>query len=220
MIYNILATGSSGNATIIEDSILIDCGVSFKTLEPYYKKLKLVLLTHIHSDHFNKTTIRTLASNRPTLRFGCCKWLVNDLIECGVSLNNIDVYEIGLKYNYKAFQLIPIKLYHDVPNCGYRLFINDYKVLYATDTRTLEGIVAKDYDLYLVEGNYSDDEIEQRIQKKIENDSFVFEHRVKNSHLSIEQCNNFLIENMGNNSSYIYMHQHIEKGINTNEEHQ
>jgi phosphoribosyl 1,2-cyclic phosphodiesterase len=220
MNYNILETGSKGNATIIENHILIDCGIPFKKLEPYYKNLKLILLTHIHTDHFNKATIKKLAAERPTLRFGCCKWLINDLVKCGVSLNNIDVYEIGLKYNYKAFQLIPVKLYHDVENCGYRLFINGYKILYATDTRTLEGIVAKDYDLYLVEGNHFESEIEEKIKNKIENNEFAYEIRAKNNHLSVEQCNNWLIENMGDNSSYIYMHQHIEKGANTNEEYQ
>ena len=47
--YNISSTGSDGNATILEDFVLIDCGVPYKALEPYVTKLKLVLLTHIHS---------------------------------------------------------------------------------------------------------------------------------------------------------------------------
>ena len=50
--YNIISTGSDGNATILEDFVLVDCGVPYKALEPYVPKLKLVLLTHIHSDHF------------------------------------------------------------------------------------------------------------------------------------------------------------------------
>ena len=72
--YNIISTGSDGNATILEDFVLIDCGVPYKALEPYVTKLKLVLLTHIHSDHFQKRTIKRLAEERPTLRFGCCGW--------------------------------------------------------------------------------------------------------------------------------------------------
>jgi len=46
MNYNIISSCSTGNATIIKDIILIDCGVTFKKLEQYYKKLKIVLLTH------------------------------------------------------------------------------------------------------------------------------------------------------------------------------
>jgi hypothetical protein len=30
--YNIIATGSKGNAVVIDQKILIDCGVSFKVL--------------------------------------------------------------------------------------------------------------------------------------------------------------------------------------------
>ena len=66
MNYKIIESGSSGNATIVEDAILIDCGVSFKKLRDCYKNLKLVLLTHIHSDNFNKATIKRLAKERPT----------------------------------------------------------------------------------------------------------------------------------------------------------
>lgn len=47
--YEVLATGSTGNCVIIQNKIMIDAGVSFKTVEPYLKNVKLCLLTHIHS---------------------------------------------------------------------------------------------------------------------------------------------------------------------------
>ena len=76
--------------------------------------------------------------------------------EFGVDRRNIDVLQIGTRYDYKLFKIVPIKLYHDVPQCGYRVLFDNYKVIYATDTKTLEGITAKNYDLYLIEGNYTD----------------------------------------------------------------
>ena len=76
MTYNIIATGSTGNAVLINDKILIDCGVPYKRLEPFVKGLKLVLLTHVHSDHFKPRTAAALHSERPALRFGCCPWMV------------------------------------------------------------------------------------------------------------------------------------------------
>jgi len=206
MNYKIINSNSSGNATVVNDVILIDCGVSFRKLGEYVKDLKLVLLTHIHHDHFNKATIRRLGKERPTLRFGCCKWLLQDLLDCGIDKRNIDVYDIGKKYNYSIFSLIPIKLYHDVPQCGYRVLMNDKKLIYATDTRTLDGIVAKDYDVYLVEGNY---ENEEELHSRAEN--YEYESRVKNTHLSKEYTTNWLLENMGDNSIYEFMHQHKEK---------
>lgn len=214
MNYKIIASCSTGNATILKDIILIDCGVSFKRLEKYYRKLKLVLLTHIHSDHFNKKTITKLALERPTLRFACCEWLVNTLTECGVNIRNIDVLQIGSKYDYRLFKISPIKLYHDVPQCGYRVFFEDYKVFYATDTRTLEGISAKDYDLYLVEANYEDEELDERIRKKQEQQQYCYEYRARQTHLSKGQAVDFLLQNMGDNSEYVFMHEHIERGKN------
>lgn len=211
MNYKIVSSCSTGNATIIKDIVLVDCGVTFKRLEKYYKKLKLVLLTHIHSDHFKKETIKKLANERPTLRFACCNWLLNPLLECGVNRRNIDILEIGTKYNYKLLKVVPIKLYHDVPQCGYRILFDDYKVIYMTDTRTVEGISAKDYDLYLIEGNYDEEEIEERIKEKQRNCEFVYEFRARNSHLSIQQASEFLLNNMGENSEYVFMHQHIER---------
>ncbi len=212
MNYKIISSCSTGNAVIIEDVILIDCGVSFKKLNNYYRNLKLVLLTHIHKDHFNKVTIKKLSEERPTLRFACCEWLLKPLLECGVSRKNIDVLKIGTKYDYKLFKVMPIKLYHDVPQCGYRLFFNNYKIIYMTDTKTVEGISAKNYDLYLIEANYDEDEIEERIRKKQEEGMYAYEFRAKSTHLSKQQASEFLLENMGDNSKYEFMHQHIERG--------
>ena len=211
MNYKIISSSSTGNAVIIKDIILVDCGVSFKKIEKYYKELKIVLLTHIHTDHFKDETLKKLAQERPTLRFACCQWLLKPLIECGVSRSNIDVLEIGKKYDYRLFKVVPIKLYHDVPQCGYRIMFDNKKILYATDTRTLEGIIAKNYDLYLIEGNYDEDEIQERIKIKQQKGIYAYEFRAKDTHLSKQQATNFLLENMGDNSEYVFMHQHIER---------
>lgn len=211
MNYKIISSCSTGNATIIRDIILTDCGVTFKKLEKYYKQLKIVLLTHVHQDHFNRSTIKKLAQERPTLRFACCEWLLQPLLECGVERRNIDILQIGTKYDYKLFKIVAIKLYHDVNQCGYRILFDDYKVIYMTDTKTIEGISAKNYDLYLVEANYKENELEERIKQKQLQGDFTYEWRVKDTHLSEEQCVEFLLNNMGKNSEYVFMHQHIER---------
>ena len=212
MNYRIIESGSSGNATIVENIILIDCGVSFKKLKDYYQELKLVLLTHIHSDHFNKTTLKKLAKERPTLRFGCCEWLVKDLIECGVDKRNIDVYDNISSFKYSDNLIITtFDLQHDVLNCGYKLFVNDKKYFYATDTNSLENIEAKDYDMYFIEGNYEDKkQLEERKQKHIEKGEYYYEDRVEKTHLSQVQATEWLMKNMGSNSKYIFMHEHKE----------
>ena len=210
MNYNIISTGSQGNAVIVNNRILIDCGVAFKTLKAVYKNLQIVLLTHIHTDHFNPQTIKRLAEERPTLRFGCCAWLVNDLLEVGVPKQGIDVFELGKIYDYKAFKISPIKLYHDCENCGYRIFANGEKAIYATDTEHLQGISAKDYDLYMIESNYQEAELQERINAKLEAGEYIYEYRVAKTHLSHEKASEWLLANMGQNSNYVFLHQHKE----------
>lgn len=209
MIYNIISTGSHGNAVVLNDNILIDCGVPFKAISDIRKNLDVVLLTHIHSDHFCKSTIRKLAMERPVLRFACCEWLVDSLKECGVK--NIDLMQVGKTYDYGKFQVSPIQLYHDVDNCGWRVFTENEKAIYITDTVTLDGISAKDYDLYLVEANYTESEMQERILEKQQYGAYIYENRVLRTHLSKESCDAWLIENMGENSEFCYLHQHKEK---------
>lgn len=212
MNYKIISTGSQGNAIVLNDIILLDCGVSFRSLKDIYKDLKIVLLTHIHGDHFNKTTIRRLAQERPTLRFACCKWLTSELLACGVEPLNIDQLQIGRLYDYNTFQVSPVQLYHDVDNAGWRVFQNAEKAIYMTDTVTLEGISAKNYDLYLIEANYITEELEERIRSKEAAGEYVYEYRVRNVHLSKEKADEWLLDNIGEKSEAIYIHQHIEKG--------
>lgn len=214
MNYNIISTGSQGNAVVVDDIILIDCGVSFKALKDVYKELQIVLLTHIHADHFKRSTIKRLAKERPTLRFGCCEWLANELVEAGVSWRNIDVFEIGKVYDYEVFKVSPVKLYHNVPNCGYRLFTNGEKGIYATDTGHLQGITAKGYDLYMIEANYTDEDLQERINAKLEAGEYCYELNVANRHLSYEQASEWLMDNMNEKSEYVFLHAHKERSNN------
>lgn len=209
MTYNIISTGSKGNAVIINENILIDCGVPYKHIEPYVKDLKLVLLTHIHSDHFNKSTVRRLQAERPTLRFGCGKWLVTDLIACGVPKWRIDILSPNLTNRYlEGLSVILIPLNHNVPNAGYKLFIEGEKIFYATDTNDLNGIQAENYDLYMIEANYEDKEIRERIDEKKANGEYAYEYQVLKNHLSKQKADDFIIRNAGINSRFVYLHGH------------
>lgn len=209
MTYNIISTGSKGNAVILNDEILIDCGVPFKAIKPYVKGLKLVLLTHIHSDHFKPETIRKLAAERPSLRFGCGKWLLPPVIACGVPKRKIDVYTPNIKTRYSDdLQLIMTPTKHNVTNCCYRIFLDGEKIFYATDCNNLDGIDAKGYDLYMIEANYEDKEIQERIAEKEANGEYAYEYQVLKNHLSKQKADDFIIRNAGINSRFVYLHGH------------
>lgn len=208
MIYDVISTGSKGNAVVINNNILIDCGVSFKKLDVYYKSIQIVLLTHIHSDHFNRSAIKKLASQRPALRFGCGKYLVEALQSCKVSDKNIDVYEVDHVYSYGSFTVTPVNLIHNVDNYGYKIKINNENMLYATDTNELKHVYAPGFDYYFVEANYEEDEMKKRISKKEADGKYVYEYDVLKNHLSKEKCDKWLLINATDNSKIIYMHQH------------
>ena len=217
--YHIIATGSDGNAVLINDEILIDCGVPFKALMPYYKDLKLVLLTHKHSDHFNRTTIRRLADTRPTLRFACANFMAEQIFQCGVDVRNIDIIQHrDFFYQYAENLFVAFfPLYHDVPNVGWKLIIGNEKMIYATDTSSMENVKAENYDLYLIEANYDKEEIEQRITEKQLNDEFAYEIRAMRNHLSKQQAIDWLYSNMGINSKYCFLHQHHDREVKLSE---
>ena len=118
---------------------------------------------------------------------------------------------MNVEYNYKNFRLIAFELKHDVRQIGFKLFIGDEKIFFATDTATLEHIEAKDFSYYLVEANYDEDEVEMEIaQAKLEG-TFCYKNRVKETHLSVQQCEEWLLKNMGDDSKFIKMHQHVKK---------
>ena len=212
MICNVLATGSSGNCVLVNDFVAIDMGVPYKLIAPFAKGLKLVLLTHIHSDHFNPATLRRLAQDRPTLRFGCCEWLVPPLIMAGVPTHKIDVFTIGEINLYSHLRVEAFPLFHDVENCGYKLDFDGEKVLYATDTGTMEGVEAKDFDLYMIEANHTEAEIQERIRRKVEAGEFIYEYRAAAGHLSKEKADAWLEMNATpGKSKVIYLHEHKER---------
>ena len=99
---------------------------------------------------------------------------------------------------------------HDVPNCGYKLHFPGGKAIYATDTGNMNGITAKDYDLYLIESNYKEAEIRERIERKKALNQFAYEYRVIKTHLSEEQCNEFIFSNIGPLGVYVHLHTHLE----------
>ena len=218
MTYNIISTGSKGNAVIINKSIAIDIGVPFKALESVKKDLRLVLLTHRHSDHFNPRTVRTLAKERPTLRWGCCEWMVGPLLEAGVDKRRIDVMypdtpgETSHAMIYNGLATVrPEPLVHNVPNCGWHIGHGHEWLFYATDTGTLDGVEARGYDWYFIEANHTRAELEARMEAKRAAGEFSYEWAAAQNHLSREQAEDWLYQQMGPNSRYVFLHQHQEK---------
>ena len=209
--YQVLASGSSGNAVVLNRAVLIDCGIPFRGIEPFLRDLRLVLLTHIHGDHFRPSTVRKIAAERPLVRWGACEWMMKPLVDAGVETRQIDLLKPGFQYAYGICTAEPFALAHDVPNCGYKMLFPGGKAIYATDTVNMNGITAKDYDLYMIEANYEDEEIRQRISDKKVAGEYIYERRVLETHLSLAKCNDWIYQNAGPMSEILYLHGHREE---------
>lgn len=198
MKYKVIKSGSAGNAVVYND-VMIDCGVPYSKVPQH---IKLILLTHIHKDHIKADTLIRLSMTRG-VRVACCEWLSDELSRLGI---NHDVLDVGKLYDYEFCKVSPVQLYHDVPNCGYRLYFGDEKVFHATDTVTLDGISAKGYDLYGIEFNYDEETIHDLIREKEERGEYSYEKGAINSHLSFQKGQAFYDKNKKESSVLLKLH--------------
>lgn len=213
MEYEILATGSSGNCIILNKNIMLDCGIPYKQIKPYLKDIKLIFISHRHSDHLNRVTIKKIAYNHPTIKFLVGFYLVDTLIERGVSKKNILTIDLEKWYDIGIAKVKLEALYHDVPNTALKMQIGNQKAIYIVDTNEVNHIEAKDYNLYLIEANYTDEEeLENRIKQDYENGlSYSHYERVRKTHLSQQKAYNWLQKNMNKESSFVFLHEHKNK---------
>lgn len=208
MKYNIIGSSSKGNAIIVEDKILLDCGVTYIKLKSYLKDIKLIFISHVHLDHLKPTTIKHIAYNYPSIKYITgSEYVVNKLVECNVNKKNIFIikpkkwFDLGL---IKA-KLEPLE--HDTPNYALLFEYKGKKCVYIVDTASVENIQAKGYDLYLIESNYKEDILKEHLLTCEDENKLFYLDRVNKTHLSYEKANDFLINNMGANSNYQYIHQ-------------
>ena len=211
MKYNIIGSSSKGNAIIVEDKILLDCGVSYTKLKSYLKDIKLIFISHVHKDHLLPTTIKHIAYNYPTIKYICgSNYVVNELVKCGVNKKNIYVLNTSKWYDLGLIKAKLELLEHDTPNYALLFEYKSKKCLYVVDTASVDNIEAKNYNLYLIESNYNEELLEKHIQECINNndneDKLYYLNRVKSTHLSYNKCTDFLLENMGENSEFVRIH--------------
>ena len=207
MKYNIIGSSSKGNAIIVEDKILLDCGVPYTKLKQYLKNIKLIFISHVHKDHLLPSTISNITYNYPTIKYITgSKDVVKRLIGCGVSKKNIYILPRKKWFSLGLCEVKLEPLEHDASNYALKCKYKGMSCIYIVDTANVDNIYAENYDLYLIESNYKEDILKQHLLTCDEEDKIYLE-RVPLTHLSYEKANDFLINNMGANSEYQYIHQ-------------
>ena len=158
-------------------------------------------------DHLNKTTIRKIAYEKPTIKFVVGSTdLINILLECGIRSKNIFALVSNKWYDLGMLKVRLERVSHDVPNHLCKFEIDNKKGIYIVDCDSVDNVKAKDYDLYLIENNYQENILNQHIEECEDKNKLFYLERVKRTHLSKSKCDSFLIENMGKNSTYEYIH--------------
>lgn len=179
--YEIIATGSTGNAVLITvkpvDStpfkILIDMGISYKRLEQAFSEASFVFISHRHQDHLNKSAYNKLriehpktciVTNQETSDF----ILENKLPEPDVIVQSEQSFYLG------DLKITALDNYHGVECNGFIFELNNEVLLYSTDlsnTIDYEEYLTKNdlkVDYLLLEGNYDLDIFEFYISTRNE----------------------------------------------------
>lgn len=188
MKYEVISSNSSGNCYLFDDELIIDIGVGYKQIE--YIKPKFVLLTHIHGDHFNITTIRKLYVNTNCI-FVVPVWLTDKM----TFKDRIIEVDFGKVYQLDDWKIALIKAYHDVPNCGYRLMKDNHKHIHITDTNSLDGVEALNYNSATIEANHEINKALELINKAKEKEEYSHLMNAIKYHLSVDKTMDFLAKN-------------------------
>ena len=147
--YKIIASGSSGNSVRIEN-VLIDCGVPFKKIKDELYDIDVLLLTHIHTDHINKTTLRKIKELFPRIT-------VVGNYEVATH-HTIDILcNSGYEFEAHGISFEPFEVVHDVVTYGFKFNIGGNQIIYATDTNNLDMVdKSEKFDYMFVESNYDE----------------------------------------------------------------
>jgi phosphoribosyl 1,2-cyclic phosphodiesterase len=165
----LLTSGSIGNTIFIEheeESILIDCGVSFKKFDELVSqtdlnmgRVKSILVTHEHSDHIKGVGV---TSRRLGLQVWATKKTADAIYEKGIlkeSDPRINFVEKYKEYEISGFKITPFPLSHDAKDpVGYLIERDGKRVVCLTDTGYVSREVmevVKDADLYIMEMNHN-----------------------------------------------------------------
>lgn len=219
MKVTVLASGSKGNATLIESNnkkILIDMGVTYQYLvstldEIGYttKDIDAILITHIHSDH-----ISGLASL--IKKTGKKVYVLESMVKklaTKVPSEYFIIYEEKTVISDITINLIHTS--HDVDGVGFIIESDNKSIVYITDTGYINHKylpLMKNKNAYIIESNHDEEMLMKGPYP------YILKQRVisDKGHLSNITTANYLLEIVGDNTECIVL-AHISEKNNTNE---
>lgn len=211
MFFNVVASGSKGNATLVGNKktlILIDMGVSLTTLKDGLneinkdvKDIQAVFITHDHSDHIKG--IKYIKDRK--------FYALKDTLEDNYFfINEDDVIEID------TLTITPLLTSHDATNpCGYLIKDKDESLVYITDAGYISETVlnkCKNPTYLILESNH---DIPMLLKSKR---SYVLKSRIMSDegHLCNEDSAIYASYIIGNNTKELVL-AHLSEECNTEE---
>lgn len=178
MRFTVLASGSSGNACLLENqgqAVLIDAGLGPRQLRARLenartspRRIAAVILTHTHSDHCNERALAWM--HQQGIRLFCHREHARMLMHLSEAFCRLDVCGLVSEYDLsKEFQVTPaircvsIPLQHDRFTCGFRfegapdLFGHAHALGYLCDLGSWDNDVLRhlhDLDMLALEFNH------------------------------------------------------------------
>lgn len=223
----ILGTGSTGNAVLIDDKIMIDCGLGVNKLLPYLQDVRHLFITHRHSDHLNISVLKNIAKkvSESIIRFGLhvnsdCYEMIErkapEIAEMIESERLTSHSSLNLKIDGVEYQIETYPLYHDVENQGFVITKDGKTLIHATDTSTMKDAPNKQFDVILVEGNYD----ESKLIEYLKSDDREVRYRAARNlrHLSIQAHENFVKSHSHPETVSLMLHESYDFGLGMTDE--
>ena len=212
MKVKVLASGSKGNVTYIEDNdtrILIDIGMrccyveeKLKEMDVDPKDIDAILLTHIHKDH-------TLGLHTFARKYNVAAYMTPKMQK---ELDTDNVKYITKEMAIKGINIKVFRTSHDVESYGY--IVQD-SLVYITDTGYINNKyfdMLSNKKIYIMESNHDIEMLEEgpypyHLKQRIWSDK---------GHLSNEMSSEYLSKFIGDNTKVVVL-AHLSEVNNTEE---
>lgn len=177
MDVQILASGSSGNAVVINHNIMIDAGITIRDFKSHnLEDIDTLIISHAHGDHLQKPLTRHLLKKGVKAYFPAsviAKLIEEGMIDIPPLLASKQITPINDELIIKAHELtirpLPQK-HHDIVNYAFVFESDNHRLLYSTDLDTVEatdigvGLLGQGmFDTILLEGNYDENYLREYI---------------------------------------------------------
>lgn len=194
--YKIVSSGSKGNCVIIQD-VMVDCGVPFKDIKEDLYNIKYLIITHIHSDHVRLQTLLSIMKQFPQIKI-----IGNYEVQQQYFVHT--VANAGYNVETDDYIFTPFECVHDVLTYGYTWVFEGKRILYCTDTASMENAPDGFYDYFFIESNHDEEKLEAvRGKKKGSYDPYLGGKR----HLSTQQAKGFYYTHRRNkDAEFIELH--------------